>query len=114
MLLSWHNKGGVQTLEKLTPRLSDSPYELGKGIHMQTVAFYATLFNQNVGTTGIAMRTTEGRVFFQTEATGLWRELFDADATNLHLHGRCDISLSQAIVDGQLVVKASRTLQRAA
>ena len=81
---------------------------------MQTVTFNATLFNQNVGTTGIAMRTSDGRVFFQTEATGLWRELFDADATNLHLHGRCDISLSQAIVDGQLVVKASRTLQRAA
>jgi hypothetical protein len=81
---------------------------------MQTVAYNATFFQQNVGITGIAMRTTDLRVFFIDDKTGLWRELYDADASNLHLHGRTDLVLSQAIEDGNLVVKASRTLQRAA
>jgi hypothetical protein len=81
---------------------------------MQTVAFNATLFNNNVGTTGIAMRTTENRVFFIDDKTGTWRELTDADASNLHLHGRCDIAFSQRLQDGNLVLKASRTLQRRA
>jgi hypothetical protein len=81
---------------------------------MNTIAFHATFFNNNVATSGIAMRTAENRVFFQAEATRLWTELFDADAGRLHLHGRTDLALVQSIVDGNLVVKASRTLQRAA
>jgi hypothetical protein len=74
-----------------------------------TIAYNATLFVAHVGTTGIAMRTTDRRVFFVDDATGTWRELHDADAANLHLHGRVDLVLRQAIVDGTLVVQASRT-----
>ena len=76
---------------------------------MATVAFNATLFNNNVGISGIAMRTNDRRVFFVDDATQVWRELFDADASNLCLHGRVDLALSQSILDGNLVVKASRT-----
>ena len=81
---------------------------------MQTVAFNATLFNGNVAISGVAMRTSENRVFFQADATGLWTELGNADAPRLHLHGRTDLALAQSIVDGNLVVKASRTLTRRA
>jgi hypothetical protein len=81
---------------------------------MNTVAYFATLFQENVATTGIALRNPEGRVFFQTEQTGAWQELFDVDAVNLHLHGRCDLVLAASIRDGDLVLKASHTLQRAA
>jgi len=77
---------------------------------MQSVAFYAALDN----TAGIALRTTDGTVHFQAEHTGLWTALVDADAPRLHLHGRVDIADAQALVDGNLVVKTSRTMQRAA
>jgi hypothetical protein len=76
---------------------------------MKTIAYNASYFDHNVGVSGIAMRTTDRRVFFVDDATGTWRELHDADAANLHLHGRVDLVLRQAIVDGNLVVKASRT-----
>ena len=36
---------------------------------MATVAFNATLFNNNVGISGIAMRTNDRRVFFVDDAT---------------------------------------------
>ena len=81
---------------------------------MQTVAYNATYFQHNIGISGIAMRTSDNRVFFIDDATAQWRELFDADAANLHLHGRVDLALQAQIADGNLVVKASRTLQRAA
>jgi hypothetical protein len=81
---------------------------------MDTISYNATLFTNNVGTTGVAMRTPDRRVFFRAEATGLWTELCDADAPNLHLHGRCDIVMEAQVADGNLVLKASRTLQRAA
>jgi hypothetical protein len=35
----------------------------------------------------------------------------EADAANLHLHGRTDPALKAQIADGNLVLKASRTLQ---
>jgi hypothetical protein len=79
-----------------------------------TVAYNATFFTNNTGISGIAMRTQDNRVFFQSDATGLWTELFDADAPRLHLHGRTDLVLVQSIVDGSLVLRTSRTLQRAA
>jgi hypothetical protein len=81
---------------------------------MRNITYNATLFQNNVGVSGIALRNNVGRVFFQALSTGLWRELFDADAANLQLHGRIDLADAQAIVDGNLVIKASRTLQRAA
>jgi hypothetical protein len=55
------------------------------------VAFYATLFLHNVGTTGMALRDGEGHVYFQAESTGVWTELADTDAPDLHLHGRYDL-----------------------
>jgi hypothetical protein len=79
-------------------------------MHMQTVTFHATFFNNNVATTGIAMRNPERRVYFCDDKTGTWRELFDEDASNLHLHGRCDLAFAQRIVDGNLALRCSRTL----
>jgi hypothetical protein len=76
---------------------------------MTTVAYYATLSN----TEGTALRTADG-VFFLADATGLWAELHDADASRLQLLGRVDIADAQALVDGNLLVKASRTLQEVA
>jgi hypothetical protein len=76
---------------------------------MTTIAYNATFFHHNVGVSGIAMRAPDRRVFFVDDATGTWRALTDADAANLHLHGRVDLVLRQAIVDGALVVTASRT-----
>jgi hypothetical protein len=81
---------------------------------MRNIAYNATFFQNNVGISGLALRNSAGRVFFQTLSTGLWTELFEADAANLQLHGRRDLADAQAIVDGNLVIKASRTLQRAA
>jgi hypothetical protein len=79
-----------------------------------TVAFNATFSSNFVEIMGIAMRTPDHRVFFQADSTGIWTELCDADAPRLHLHGRVDLALAARIQDGDLVIKASRTLQRAA
>jgi hypothetical protein len=78
---------------------------------MQTIAYHATLFQGYSGVSGIAMRTPDRRVYFRDEATQTWRELFDADASNLHLHGRTDVVLSQAIHDGDLVMTCSKSRQ---
>lgn len=77
---------------------------------MQTVAYYASLDN----VPGIALRTATGDVHFRAEHTGLWTQLYDADAPRLHLHGHCALANAQALADGNLVAKASRTLRRAA
>jgi hypothetical protein len=81
---------------------------------MITLAYHATLFQHNIGISGVAMRTPDRRVYFCDDATQQWRELFDADAADLHLHGRTDLAMQAQIADGNLVLKASRTLQRAA
>lgn len=82
------------------------------------VAHYAELKDRIAGelhiTYGIALRTAEGRVFFCAEGTGTWTELFDKDWSRLQLNGREDLARVAAIEDGNLVVKCSRTLQRAA
>ena len=77
---------------------------------MKTVAYYAALDN----THGIALRASDGTVYFLDDATGLWTPLTDADAPRLHLHGRVDLADTQALADGDLVTKASRTLQKVA
>jgi hypothetical protein len=79
-------------------------------MNMQTVAYNATLFQNNVGVTGVAMRNPDNRVYFCDDRTGTWRELYDADVPNIHLHGRCDIAFSQRIIDGNLVTKVARSL----
>ena len=70
-------------------------------------AFYATLDT----TEGTALRTADGSVHFLTTASGVWQRLFDTDIPRLQLHGRCDLAAWQASLDGDLVVKASRTVQ---
>jgi hypothetical protein len=77
---------------------------------MQSIAFYAHLDN----THGTALRLADGTVHFRADATGLWTPLSDVDAPRLQLHGRCDVADAQALLDGDLMAKASRTLQRAA
>jgi hypothetical protein len=62
-------------------------------------AFRATLGHLE----GVALRTPDQRVYFSDDATGLWRELCDADAPSLALCGRLDISTSQALLDGPLL-----------
>jgi hypothetical protein len=74
---------------------------------MTTLAFYATLSN----TEGTALRTADGSVHFLTTATGLWQTLGNADASRLQLLGRVDIADAQRLADGNLLVKASRTMQ---
>ena len=74
---------------------------------MTTVAYYATLSN----TEGTALRTADGQVYFLEAATGLWQTLSNADAPRLQLLGRVDIADAQRLADGNLLVKASRTLQ---
>jgi hypothetical protein len=77
---------------------------------MTSLAYYATLSNQS----GIALRSTDGSVHFQAERTCLWTQLCDADTSRLHLHGRVDLADAQALVDGNLVYRTSRTLQEVA
>jgi hypothetical protein len=75
------------------------------------VAYHATLFLDHVGVSGLAMRDATDHVFFCDDATQTWRELCDAHAPNLHLHGRVDLALAAQLTDGDLVLKASRTVQ---
>lgn len=77
---------------------------------MTTVAYHATFRNVH----GVAMRASDGTVHFRADSTGLWTQLYDQDAADLHLHGRVDLAAAAALADGDLVHKASRTLQRAA
>jgi hypothetical protein len=65
---------------------------------MQSLAFYAHLDN----TEGIALRTADGLVFFQSEATGTWTQLYDADAPRLTLCGRVDLADAQRLADGNV------------
>ena len=81
---------------------------------MKSIAFYATLDNGHTDLHGIALRANDGSVHFKDDALGLWTELCDRDIPRLHLHGRMDLADAQALLDGNLVVKASRTMQRAA
>jgi hypothetical protein len=74
---------------------------------MKPIAFYAMLANE----LGTALRDHEGRVFFRTEATGLWTELGNADAGCLTLYGRVDIADAQLLKDGDKVYRTSKTLQ---
>jgi hypothetical protein len=80
-------------------------------MNVQTIAFYATL---DKTIPGLALRAADGTVHFQAASTGLWTQLYDVDAPRLQLHGRKDLADSQALLDGDVVHKASRTLQRAA
>jgi hypothetical protein len=77
---------------------------------MQTVAYFATYRHSP----GMAMRTQTNEVWFRRESTGQWQQLFDSDIPDLQLHGRVDLAAAAALDDGDLVLKASRTLGRAA
>lgn len=71
------------------------------------VAFYAHLGNVS----GVALRDSAGVVSFQTDSTGLWTALTNADRARLVLYGRCDLADTQAIKDGDKVYRCSQTLQ---
>ena len=75
---------------------------------MTTIAYFAHLDNV---IEGLALRTSTGAVHFIDHATAQWQTLTNADAPRLQLHGRCDLAAAQALADGDLVVKASRTMQ---
>jgi hypothetical protein len=68
----------------------------------------------NLPILGIAMRDPAGRVWFIDDATGQWIELTDADAPHLMLHGNVALAQAQARMDGDRVVRTSRTLQKVA
>jgi len=74
---------------------------------MSNVAFYASLDH----TAGLALRADSDRVFFIDDATGVWTELFTRDMPRLVLNGHLPTADAQALADGNLVRKASRTLQ---
>ena len=67
-------------------------------------AFRATLDT----TEGVAMRDTTDRVFFIDDATGVWRELFNADMPRLTLFGKLDLIQKQALIDGDLLTAVDR------
>jgi hypothetical protein len=80
---------------------------------MTTITYNAIYYQGTTGINGIAMRTTDQRVFFIDDKTQQWRELTDADAPNLQLCGRRDLALQAEVKDGNLVLRTSRTLQAA-
>jgi hypothetical protein len=49
---------------------------------------------------GVALRTPERRVFFQSEVTGTWQELFDVDIPRLTMHGDVALADAQRLADG--------------
>jgi hypothetical protein len=59
-------------------------------------SFYANLDDVD----GVALRTHDRRVFFQTEATGTWQELFDRDIPRLTRHGDIARAEAQRLADG--------------
>ena len=48
---------------------------------------------------GVALCTSEGRVFFCYADTGLWTELFDRDLPDICLNGRLDLIAEAAMFD---------------
>jgi len=74
---------------------------------MSNVAFYAHLDH----TEGIALRADTDRVFFIDHVVGVWTELFDRDMPRLVLNGHLPTADAQALADGNLVRRASQTLQ---
>jgi len=66
-----------------------------------------------VGQTGIALRQPDGRVFFQADHTGLWTDITGIEPGQLQLCGSIALDVAARIADGNLVIKASRTLQAA-
>jgi hypothetical protein len=57
------------------------------------------MYGTYLGTWGTALRTAEGRCFFQYADTGLWTELFDKDIPDTVLHGRLDLIAEAAMFD---------------
>jgi hypothetical protein len=78
-------------------------------VAQQPIAYNATLDSV---VSGLALRDQHDRVFFLAETTGIWTQLFDQDLPRLQLHGHKALADAQALSDGDLVRKASRTLVR--
>ena len=80
----------------------------------QVAAKYAILYHgddDQCGTNGVALRTPEGHVFFQAEATGAWVKL--TSLKYVQYLGDKSLADAQALLDGDLARKASKTLQAA-
>jgi hypothetical protein len=52
-----------------------------------------------LGHWGTALRTAEGRCFFQYADVGLWTELFDRDLPDIVMAGRLDLIAEAAMFD---------------
>ena len=57
------------------------------------------MYGTYLGTWGTALRTAEGRCFFQYHETGLWTELFDRDLPDIVMAGRLDLIAEAAMFD---------------
>jgi hypothetical protein len=57
------------------------------------------MYGEYLGHWGTALRTAEGRCFFQYADTGLWTELFDRDLPDTVLNGRLDLIAEAALFD---------------
>jgi hypothetical protein len=57
------------------------------------------MYGTYLGTWGTALRTAEGRCFFQYADTGLWTELFDRDLPDIVMAGRLDLIAEAAMFD---------------
>jgi len=57
------------------------------------------MYADYLGHQGTALRTTEGRCFFQYADTGLWTELFDRDLPDIVMAGRLDLIAEAATFD---------------
>jgi hypothetical protein len=66
-----------------------------------------------VGQNGIALRQSDGRVFFCADHTGLWTDITDVELGRIQMCGDVALDIAARIADGDLVLKASRTLQAA-
>jgi len=57
------------------------------------------MYGTYLGHWGTALRTAEGRCFFQYAETGLWTELFTKDLPDTVLNGRLDLIAEAAMFD---------------
>jgi len=67
-----------------------------------------------VGQCGVALRDPQGRVFFLADATGLWTDITAVPSGRVQLLGDTALVLEAALADGDLVVRASRTVTKRA
>jgi hypothetical protein len=65
-----------------------------------------------VGQNGIALRDREGHVFFRADRTDIWTDITAIEPGCIQFCGDVALELAAKLVDGDLVLKASRTVQK--